>query len=228
MSQLTENDIINNAYVLVEQDNTLWDTTSAEYLTARYLLNIAIGRWEHYDNTVWDELWGTLTDAADGDKTVNASDWDYACPTNFAKPSSYVRTVDSSGTSTYWTVKKPQDMAGYSNSQERVCYFTGSIKDGFVLHFNPNVTMTAGDTIKYEYYKQATLSTSTSSRPEMRDPYFASYFIAAHMAEGGLDPDFFQNAEARLETMKAENGSSLALIPDGVDDALEFNTGFGR
>lgn len=227
MANLTEQEIINNAYYILEQDSDGWDTDDDEYLTARGLLNVGVGRWEHYENTVWRELWVKLSDAADGTKTITAGTSDYSCPTNFVRASSWVRTIRN-GNSTYWKVIDPSKSSGYSNSTDYVCWYTGNKKDGFTLHFNPNVTLTTADTIEYEYYKGATKTTATTDEVELSDPNFLAYFIAAHMSEDGLDTSLFTIAEQLLDNMQTENMDSLMLIEDSVDDTLEGNTGFGR
>ncbi len=226
---LTETDIIANAYYLLEQDSAGWDVASAEYLTARGLLQGAIGRWEFYDNVRWRDLWIQLVNAATGIKTLTAGTFSYACPTDMRYPSSWVRTYDASGTRLFWKVISSENLAwGVDNPSAYYCYFTGNIAIGFTLHFNPNVSLHTGDTIEYEYYKQALKTTATTDKPEMQDPWFAAYFIASHMADGGLDTDFMNMAEVRLDQMKAANMASLALVSEEVPTSLDWEGGFGR
>lgn len=227
MAQLSEQNIIDNAYYLIEKGSEKWDTASDEYLTARGLANIAVGRYEFYEQTKWIELWTTLTDATDGTKTVTKGTSSYSCPTNMRYPASFVRIVDSSGNSSYWQVIPVARMALYANSSDRICYFTGSIKSGFKLHFNPNVSLTTGDTINYEYYKQATKFTAITDTTEMQDPYFISYYIASHMSEEGVDPNLYAMAEARLEQMRTQNMSQLYGVSEDIPDSLDHLSGFG-
>lgn len=229
MAALTENNIIDNAYYLLEKASELWATTSDEYLTARGLANIAINRWEMYDSTRWKELFTTLTAASDGTKTITAGTFTYAAPTNFRTPSSYVRIVDSGGFSQFWQVIPPEKTSLYANSDKKVAWFTGNIKAGFTLNLNSyNVNLTTGDTIKYEYYKQATLFTTTTSTTEMADPYFISYYIAAHMAEEGVDPDMNAMAEGRLEQMRVQNMAQLFGVSDDIPTSIDASSGFGH
>ena len=229
MAALSEKQIINNAYYLLEKASELWTAgTSDEYLTARGLANIAINRWEMYDSTKWKELFSTLTAASDGIKTITAGTYTYACPTNFRYPSSYVRIVDSGGSSSFWQVINPAMISYYANSSQRVVWFTGNVKTGFTLNINSyNITLTTGHTINYEYYKQATLFADTTDTTEMADPYFISYYIAAHMAEEGVDPDLNTMAEARLEAMRTQNMSQLFGVSDDIPNSLENIPGFG-
>jgi hypothetical protein len=223
----TELEIINNAYYILEQDNAGWDVESSEYLTARGLLQGAIGRWEFYDNVRWRELWGTLTDAPDGDKNTDSSTNDYLCPSDMRYPASWVRTVGANNARVFWTVIAPEDIAGRINDTGNWCYFTGNISLGFTLHFNPNVTLTDNDTIEYEYYRQADKTEAVTDTIDMQDPWFGAYFIAAHMADGGLDTDFMNMAETRLDQMKMANMAGLELVPDPVPTDTFSEGGFG-
>ena len=220
---LTENDIIDIVYNLYETDNEGWDTDSSEYLTARTYCNAAISRWEGYMNTTWRELWVKLSDAADGDTTLTAGDYDYDCPTNFKRPSSWVRT---GATPQYWQVISPEKVAKYDGVSGYVCWFTGSAKDGFTLNFNPKMTLTTGDEIDYEYYKTATSFTATTSTTEMADPYFIVYYVLYRFLKNDGE-DFTDDAnqsEDLLDNMRTANMTGLF---DG-DNAVEtMNEGFG-
>jgi hypothetical protein len=233
MSALTESDIVNNAYYLLEQDKDVWASTDDEWTVARGILNIGVGRWEFYENTTWRELWTTNSGAASslgGDTVTTDSENDYDCPSDMARPGGYVVTSSSSatGTRTFWQVVPPEEVIKWRNSDDYYCYFTGNIKAGFDLHFNPRIDIDAGLYIDYPYYKQATKSTATSSTVEVPDPYFLSYFIAAHMAEGGVDPDMMDMAEARLEQMREVNLSSYWGVPGNIeDDGNTAGLGFG-
>lgn len=227
---MDEQDIINEAYYILEQDNTLWDTTDDEYLTARGFLNLGLGRWEFYENTLWRELWTMLSDAAStvapaATKVTVAATYDYDCPTDMAAPGGYVTTGGT--TKTFWRVLPPEEVAKYANSDTYYCYFTGNREGGYDLHFNPRISQAGGETIEYPYYKKASTSDSASDVLELGDPHFLSYFIAAHMSEEGIDPDLMNMAEARLEQMRTRNMSGYFGVPDRIEDDLEGYLGFG-
>jgi len=197
---------------------------------ARGFLNIGVGRWEFYDNTTWRELWTKNSDAASGlggDTTTVASQSDYDTPSDFIRPGGYVTTVGTSATKIFWQVIPPEEVIKWANSDDYYCYITGSYKGGFDLHFNARITMSAGLTIDYPYYKAATKTAATSDSTEMSDPYFLSYFIAAHMAEGGVDVNFMDMAEARLEQMRTANMSSVWGVPGNIEDDGNGYIGFG-
>lgn len=225
---LTEENIIDIVYAMYEGDDDGWETTSDEYLAARKYANAAIARWEHYDNTTWRELWGALTAAADGDKTLTAGDYSYDCPTNFIRPGSWVRT---GSTPTYWQVLSPSELANHDLASDKnyFCYFTGNPKDGYDLNFNNNITLTTGDTIYYEYYKSASTFTATSSTTEMADPYFIVYYILYRMLKNDGEDYSEEYAQAAdiLENMRVANMSGFAHIPDQILESISANEGFG-
>ncbi len=226
MAALSENDIIDIVYSLYETDTTNWSVTDEEYLAARKWANVAIRRWEFYDNTKWRELFVTLTDAADGTKTLTASTYAYACPTNMRSPASWVRTLEGSNV-TFWKVIGSEQSASYANSNDKVCWFTGSLKAGFKVNFNSNVTLTTGHTIEYEYYKTATLFAAITDTTEVPDPYFIVYFILARFLknDGEDNTEELQESDDRLETMRVANMSGVFGVPDDIDNTI--NIGFG-
>jgi len=142
------------------------------------------------------------------------------------RPGGYVTTSASTATSThtFWTVKQPEDISTLANSDDHYCWFTGNKNTGFDLHFNPRIAISAGETIDYPYYKAATSSSATSFVPELGDPYYLAYFIAAHMSEEGINTDFFNISEDKLEEMRTVNMSGVWGVPFQIDD---ISDGFG-
>jgi hypothetical protein len=213
---MTEQDIILQAFYLSEQDTDVWQDDSDEYELARGILHNGISRWETYDNTKWRDL---LTVS---DDTPLTTDHSYVTPSTFLDAGSWVRTGDS-----FWTIVPPENIAKYSNSQERYCYFLGDKKNGYTLNFNPNLEMSAGDLIKYEFYRKALRTEDPDDEVEMSDPMFLSYFIAAHLGEDGMNYDFFDIAEERLKQMKVRNMSGYFGIPNNIEETLPDEVGFG-
>lgn len=222
---MNEQEIINSVYYLIEVDSEPWGTTDDEYITARGLANIAINRWAKYENTTWNDLFTNLTDSSAlllGDKTTIAATHSYNCPTDFIRPSSLVRIGG-----TFFDVRRPQQVAELKDSTDNWVYFTGNIKDGYKLNINPNLTVNGGDTIEYEYYKKETSFSDPDDETEMSDPYFIVYYVAAHMGEEGINADFYQMAEARLEQMRTVNMSTLYGVSDNINSTLDNDSGFG-
>lgn len=225
----TENNIIDNAFYLLEKDSDVWATSDSEYLTARGFLNMGMNRWSNYENTTWRELWTDLESATTGQDTVSSAVFTYDCPTDFVRPGGYVTTTSSDGGVTFWKVLQPEEVGKHANDDADFVYFKGNNRTGFDLKFNPNSTPTAGSTIDYPYYKTPTTSSATSTVLEIGDPNFLSYFIAAHMSESSdsVDGNFFQMAEGLLKQMKSTNNSGIWGIPNRIEDSLEDYSGFG-
>lgn len=226
MAALTEQEIIDIVYSLYEGDTEYWDADSDEYLTARKYANLAISRWERYDNTVWNELFTNLTSSPDGTKTLTSGVYTYSCPTNFIRPSSWVRTGN---TPTFWKVISPARRADYDGINTNVCWFSGNVKDGFKLNFNDGANIPNGDSINYEYYKQATTFTSTTSTTEMGDPYFIVYYILYRLlkTDGEDYSDEFNQAGDILESMRVANMSSLVGVDNPILGTINNDFGFG-
>lgn len=218
---MTENEIINAVYYLVEVDSEPWGTADDEYLTARGLCNIAIDRWEKYENTTWNELFAKYSDYESNNVTTDS--YSYNCPDDFVRPCSFVRVNGE-----LYDVKKPQEIASLKESSERWVYFMGNPNDGYTLNFNPNLTMIPDQTLDFEYYKSATKFVASTDVTEIPDPYFIVYFVAAHMGDEGINTDYFQMAEARLEQMLTVNMSGLYGISSNINNSLDSNDGFGN
>ena len=218
---MNEESIIQSVYFLVEVDSEPWGTADDEYLTARGLCNIAIDRWEKYENTTWNELFAKYSDYESNNVTTDS--YSYNCPDDFVRPCSFVRVNGE-----LYDVKKPQDLASLKESGEKWVYFMGNPNDGYTLNFNPNLTMIPDQTLDFEYYKSATPFAASTDVTEMSDPYFIVYFVAAHMGDEGINTDYFQMAEARLEQMRSVNMSSLYGVSDNINNSLDSNSGFGQ
>jgi len=222
---LNEQELLNIVYAMYEADTSNWAATSDEYLSARVMANAAINRWEFYEQTNWRELWTThASTASDIVKTTTAGTYTYACSTDMIKPASYIRT----NTTNYWHVVPLNQVPTHANDNTNFVYFTGNIKVGFTLAFNPNTTLTTAHVISYEYYKSATRFTATTSTTEMTDPYFIVYFVLSRLYENdGEDSKAskaFQEAEGRLENMRTQN----MLGFENVDDLITgLGDGFG-
>lgn len=228
VAPITESEIIDQIYSAYENDSTSWSSTSAEYLTARRLCKAAILRWEYLEGTRWNELYTTLTDAADGTKTITAGTYTYGCPTNMHYPpqqTSYVRLVTSSGSKTFLPVIPLSKVEQMGQSTDAFCYFTGNPKSGYTLNINPNLNLTTGDTINYEYWKNATYFTTTTSTTEMSNPFFIVHYVLwrLYKSDGLLNEaqEEFNTAEALLDQMKSEDISVI------TDDISGIQVGFG-
>lgn len=228
IAPLTETDIIEQIYSMYENDDTTWSATSAEYITARNLSKAAIIRWEYVDGTLWPELFTKLSAAATGTKTTTAGDYDVTTPDDMRippQPGSYVRLSDTTGIVATYVVIPLTKVQQLGSSLDRFCYFTGNASLGYTLNFNPNVALTTGLTISYEYYRNATYFTAPTSTTEMANPFFIVHYVLHRLykSDGQLSEatEEGQILEGLLQQMQAD------VIDIGQDVLSSSLDGFG-
>ena len=164
------------------------------------LLNIAINTWENEEGMLWNELFCKLSAAVDGDKTTVASDYSYTLPSNFRFPASGYVWLGSGTSKTPLKVIKQEELAALENNDGNWCYFTPT-----TLEINPNLTISAGETISYNYYKYATALSSGTDNFEMSDPMFAVYAALSELRRDEGDNTSNVIATQKLEAMKTKN-----------------------
>jgi len=225
---MTENAIIDAIYSLYETDDANWDTGSSEYLSCRVYLNAGLQDWAM--RQTWRDLWTTLADSTEVGlvTTVTAGTWDYTCPADFSYPNSWVRTTNGT-TNTFWQVIPSEMIAKHASDTGYFCYFTGSVADGYTLHFNPRVTLVTGDTINYEYYKIPTTYTATTTESEIPDPYYLVYYALARLLKNdGEDFGFeMQKAQEIMDRMEVNNIQGYWDIQNQIEEPLNLGVGFG-
>jgi hypothetical protein len=227
---MNENTIIQHVYSNYEGDTDDWTSTSDEYLAARRYANQAVQMWEFYDDTKWLELYAKHEDSAsDIVKTITAGTYTYTTASDFRFPCSYVRTVRNN-VSSYYSVLPVEKVPAADDDGDLWVYFTGNAKDGHVLNFNPNLTLATGDTIKYEYYKNATQFTASNITTEMSNPMFIVHYILWRMykndGEDGKAHEEFQLSQQLLEGMRVDNMVGIWNQSFNIDNS-EYADGFG-
>jgi len=215
-------------HTLYEGDNSTPTATGNDYLARRILLNAAIGIWEVEE--IWNELYVNLSSAADGDKTTTADDSTYDTPTDFKFPLGYLWI----GTTAYELIP-PEDYTLMSSTStgHRIYYVTGNKSSGYVINIF-NAPSSTGDTIRYEYYKEASTLTATTSVFEMSDPWFAIYFALSELfGQDGKDrkaAEAFALAASRLDRMKEINSMPGFYQRNAIQDSQMARGvgGFGK
>lgn len=175
-----------------EEDYTVWTS----------IANAAINIWENEEGMLWETLFVKLADAPDGDKTTDGVT-SYDCPTLFSFPVSGYVWLGTGTNKTAYKVIKPQDVQLYENDTTNWCYF---LQDGSpTLEFNPNLTISSGQTINYAYYKKASSVSTGTDTFDMKDPMFVVYFILSQLKiEEGNDAELAISTQ-KLEAMKTKN-----------------------
>lgn len=209
--------------------NTLYNSSSTapssgeeDYTVWTDLLNIAISLWENEEGMLWRELFVKLADAATGDKTTTTAT-SYACPTDFKFPNSAYVWLGTGDTKTAYKVIKQEDIQLYENSGENWCYF---LMDGSpTLEFNPNLTITSGQTINYNYYKFASSVAVAADTFEMSDPMFAVYYAVSELKKEEGDTSALQIAQQKLEAMRTLNFMTAQRQSNSTIDPSEVGLG---
>lgn len=220
-STLTE--AISYLNTLLELDQTPPTSGEEDYIVWKNLLNLGIDLWQNEDGITWRELFGKLSAAADGDKTTTTAT-SYAVPTNFRSPASAYVWLGTGTTKTPYKVIRQEEVQLYeTDGTGHWCYF---LLDGSpTLEFNPNLTIAAGQTISYMYYKWASAVSSGSDTFEMSDPMYAVYYALAILTKEEGNQLALSIAEQKMEAMKTRN-QQLPEFQTELDSDPQ-DTGFG-
>lgn len=197
-----------------DEDYTVWTS----------LFNIAINLWENEEGMLWKELFVKLADADDGDKETEADEHSYDCPSDFKFPASGYVWLGSGTSKVALKVIKIEELQLYENNTSRWCYFVMGASP--TLEINPNLTITGGYTISYNYYKNATAVSDGADVFEMADPLFAIYYALAELKKEEGDTSAAGIATQKLEAMKTRNEMPTWFQEDSLRNKTEGG-GFG-
>lgn len=193
-------DAITYLNTLYEGDSDVPASDEDDYTIWTSLFNVAINIWESEEGVLWRELFVDLADAADGDKSTDGTT-SYTLPTDFIFPASGFVWTGTGTNKTAYKVIRIEDFQELENSLGRWCYFVGTS----TLEFNPNLSMTSGDTISYNYYKSASKVSTGTDTFEMSDPMFAVYYALSELKKEEGDTSAALIASQKLEAMKVKN-----------------------
>ena len=208
---------------LYEGDSDAPSSDEDDYSIWLSLINIAIDIWENEEGMMWKELFVKLADAADGDKETDGTN-SYTLPTNFRFPASGYVWIGAGTNKTAYKVIKQEDIVLYENDSSNWCYFLMDTSP--TLEFNPNLSMTTGDTISYNYYKQATKLTTGADTFEMSDPMFTVYYALSELKKEEGDTSAAAIASQKLEAMKIRNIMPAWIQSDSLL-STSIESGFG-
>ena len=204
--------------------NTLYNISSTpptsgeeDYLVWTSLFNIAKSLWEK--EGLWKELVVDLANAADGDKTTTTAT-SYDLPSLFRFPMTGIVWLGTGTDKTDYPVIDVTQKQLYENNSDNWCYFLNG-----KLYFNPNLSITAAQTINYTYYKYATKLTTGADLMEMSDPMFAVYFALSELKKDEGDTAAGAIATQKLAAMKTQNASPAFFQTDNLLNQTE--AGFG-
>ena len=217
----TTADILQAIHRIVVGDTDYPSSGEDDYDLRLGLVNDYIKEWEDEEGTLWNELWKmasfSSTSASSYDLSSTVSDLNF--------PGGFVELVSSTGGSSYWDVKKLEDVRLLTNDQTPWCYFLGNPQSGFTIYFNPNCVPGSG-TIKFPYYKQATQVTEGTDKPEMSDITYLIHMVASQVLstdDPGESDKHFEIGQNKLRAMKTRN----MMTPPWQSDRLEDKRGVG-
>lgn len=217
----TLQDLQDRINTLTNNDSDTPDSTDDEWTVRLNLINQSIGKWESSD-TLWDELWTTYTHNA----TVSTATTYTLTATDIRFLGSRVRLI-LNGVTGYVPVISPEEYESY-NGEARVVYLTGNPSAGWTL--NLGWTPVSGDgtygaTIKFNYYKYATRFTdesATTDKPEMSDPNYIVYDVAAVKSllesKNNQFSIFSTEAQTALDNMRIINDIKPTDSADRIED----------
>jgi hypothetical protein len=218
----TLDNAITKLNTLLELDSTAPSSGEEDYIVWNDLLNTGINLWENEEGILWNELFVKLADAPDGDKTTDGGT-SYDCPSLFSFPASGYVWLGTGTNKTAYKVIKQHQVQLYENNTENWCYFL--LDSSPTLEFNPNLSITSGQTISYMYYKAASALSSGSDAFEMRDPMFAVYYALSELTKEEGNAQSLNLASQKMEAMKTRNEQPAWFQQNSIENPTD--PGFG-
>jgi hypothetical protein len=204
---------------LLQKDTDLPQEGEEDYVVRLELIADAVQVWGNEQVTLWKELFTSLSEAPDGDKTIVAGKQDYDVPSDFVFPVGFVRI----GSRHYKNIPLT-DIQTMNNPGNENCWFIGNKNTGYRLHINDTFgSMDEGADIEYEYYKEPTIPSKGTDIFEMNDPGFAVYWVIAELIadeDPGLASKYSQIAENKMNAMKIRNEMTPWHQGSGIDTGI--------
>ena len=198
---------------------------TSDWNTWTVFINIAINLWEKEEGMLWNELYTTLSGAADGTKSTTAGTWSYAVPTNFVFPNAAYVWIGTGTNKQAVKVIEQKDKQLYENNSDPWCYFLKNPTP--MLYFNPNWVVPTG-TLNYEYYKTATLMVNGVDVVEMSDPMFTVYYTVNELNKDTGDTSSGTIATQKMESMRTKNEMGSPNESNSVLNGLGEGMGINR
>lgn len=223
---MTLNQFQQYLHALYQGDSNTPESGDDDFTYRTSLLVSSIHDWDNEPGIFWAELWKMNSTAQT--QTTNGVATTFTASTDFRFPGGFVRLVNSSGNSTFYKVKRAQEIELLRNQTEEVCWFTGNEKDGFTLNFLS--APATGLTVDYPYYKKPYEPSTGSHVIEMADPWFALYTALAKLHEQDGEGDrallALQKANSRMANMRIRNELPVWFQENSIPDR-NFSTGSG-
>lgn len=240
---MTYQQIMNAIQLQALNDPTPPAFGSQEFLIyGQMISNLAIPTWENERGTLWSELWvnevnyGSIAVQADGQPQ------EFSLPDDFKFiGDGFIWILMPSGSRTSMPVKRLEEMSLNPLLNRREFYVQGNAINGFQLTMGwvPKTGDTEiGATISFRYYKHAATPTfdaignltDPNDVPEMSDPNFIIYKVAAQVNAANYNMNLYQifedKANYSLLQMRSANDMASNFMDDYVKD-IDGLVGYG-
>lgn len=223
------NEIFENYYTLYRGESDTPPEGDEEYIIGMRYANNAISRWANVDGTYWKELFTTLRQSPDGDKTVVTGKTAYICPSNMREAGGYVKVLSPTGAlARTYEIIEPQE-AQFRAEGGQFCYFTGNPSTGFTMNLGgaPDESV-SGFLLDYVYYKKPTIFETGDDVTEVPNPWFIVHHMLYSRYRVSRNPFLdtaLRDAEEALKNMQQDNASGTWANPWKVADNSGVNWG---
>lgn len=232
---MTYTTIINAIQLQALNDPTPPTKGSQEYLIyGQMIANLAIPTWENERGTLWQELWvqetnyATISFQSDGTPQV------FALPDDFKLiGDGFIWVQYANGSRTSMPVKRIDELSLNPLIDRQEFYVQGNAVNGFqlIMGWVPGAEDSAiGANLSFRYYKHANIPsfdtlgnvTNPADSPEMSDPNFIIYKVAAQVNAANYNMNLYQvfedKANYSLLQMRAGNDMASNWMDDYVKD----------
>ncbi len=171
-------DLVHTEY---QGDTTTPTSTETDWGTRLLLLKAAILDWDAEKGILWSELWALNNTEQSSSQTTDGTTLAFNCTANFVRDGGFIRLIDGNSNSSFYKVKKVEEVELYRNTTEKIAFFTGNESSGFVLNF---LTAPAtGLTVEYPFYKKPTIPSAAGDDIEMSKPMFTIHHTLSKLHE---------------------------------------------
>jgi hypothetical protein len=215
-------------YALFRGDNSVPPVTDPEWAIAVRLANTALRRLEHVDTESWEWLWTTASSGGNvytySSPSALPSITTYSGPTDMVKPGGWIKMTDPiSGNYLFIDVIASYNVQLQAQGNP-YAYWTGDIKNGFVLNISLQGSTYYNYAIDFPYYKSITyFNANTGSNAgviedgttvtECPDSNYIINYILAYRLRATRNYPSYQTAKADAETalqgMQLKNRAGL-------------------
>lgn len=239
-NSMTYAQIMNGIQLQALNDPTPPTKGSQEFLIyGQMIANLAIPTWENERGTLWNELWLPQLNYATIAVQTNGQPQQFSLPTDFKQIGdgfvwvTYPNSTPGQPSVRSFSIKMLPELSLNELQNQPLFYIYGNAVTGFTLQTGwvpQENDAEIGATISFRYYKHANIPsfdssgniTNASDTPEMSDPNFILYKVAAQVNAANYNMNLYQifedKANYSLLQMRAANDMASNYMDDYVKD----------